>query len=635
MIRALVIAGLVAGAVPASAQPMAGGGRPDPRQMSGQARPQEGDPAGRLTVRTAQGRFRTDDLGNEVLDFPKDAIVHLVAFDAAGNATVESRPVDDGGRAVFDGLATDGSRAYRAMAVLPRGATADRLISQPILMPPQVGLRLMLAGEAPDAALPAIDDQSRADEFGDGRAPPAGEVVVRLRGQVKGASPIRLVEVGGAEVGTAEAILQKLVVGTKVSVGQPAADPALRDGLVKVTVVRTGQPGHDHEHGAIGTVVEVREADGPADAAPVASVTTGGDGTASFEALPAGKRYVVRTIAHGTPGDGAAFDLPVKGGISVPVQIRFTEEQSLEARFEGVAGGPGKIYVASVQAGGRRYLSAPVMLTDTLGAATGIFIYPQLVMSFHGGSELDDQRMFFQLQISLINPTNSPRDPGPDGLKIPLPRGFRGASVDEALASRVKVLDDGVVWRGPLPPGQKDLVVGFSLDVSEGRLTFDLPLPLGAWQSQIVFEDLPGVTFEVPPSARRDKRRGQGGRNFVVLTDINIEPGKSMVLGLSGLPQPMLWQRWAPPLLGLVVLGLLGWAGLGIVRGTRAGPAGAEAERERLYGELVTLEQRFADKQLDAARFERERTALIARIAALSDPPRSDGPDAARAPGEL
>src|SRR5690606_15085110 len=105
-----------------------------------------------------------------------------------------------------------------------------------------------------------------------------------------------------------------------------------------------------------------------------------------------------------------------RGGVLVAVEASFQEEQSLEARFTGVATAPGKVYVARVQAGDQTYPSSPIVLTRTLGAATGIFVYPSPVFGFHAGAELDDQRMFFQVRATIINPTAAPRDTGPDGL---------------------------------------------------------------------------------------------------------------------------------------------------------------------------------------------------------------------------
>ena len=128
--------------------------------------------------RGAPGERRSleSSLGSAAMTGGPDAAA--VAYDAAGQVTMESKPLDAEGRAIFDGLATDGSRSYRAVAILRRpGATPgqtieDRVVSQDLAPPPMVGLRLMLAGEAPGSAAPAVDDHSKLDDFAAGTAPP-------------------------------------------------------------------------------------------------------------------------------------------------------------------------------------------------------------------------------------------------------------------------------------------------------------------------------------------------------------------------------------------------------------------------------------------------------------------------------
>jgi hypothetical protein len=634
--KRLIVGFAVLGAIVAApsltpAQPMAGAGAgemPDPRMMSGQARPQEGDPPGRLTVRAVQGKLRVDDLGNRVSDWPKDAVIHLVAYDAKDQVAVESKPVDAEGRAVFDGLATDGSKAYRALAVFRRGAVEDRLIGEIVVMPPMVGMRLMLAGEAPGSTAPAVDDQTRGDDFSTGVAPPAGEVLIQLRGQSQG-GVVHLVQVGAAEDTTAEAILQKVVRDTQIVPGKPTFDAALRDRLVQVRLTRKEDPKDPgHAHGAVGATVELREA-GAAGGEPIAKATTGGDGVASLQVPPGvgTKQLSVRIAIASGAVDSAPFALPATGGVAVPADVTWVEEQVLQARFQGLPGATDRVYYSWLEHAGRRYLSSPFVLGAAVGASSGIFVYPDLIMGFQGEVELDDQRMFFRLGLTLVNPTPSPRDLGPAGLSIPLPRGFRGASVEETVAARVKVVDQGFVWRGAVPPGQKTFMAGFALDVVDGEVAVDFPLPLGAWQSHLVFEELPGMTVELPPSARKQSVKAPNGKPYTMLSDINIEPGKSLVMRFRGLPQPSAAMAWGRVLAGIAVLALLGWGAFGIF-GFRRPPDRAVEERERLFAELVALESRHgreaggAKASGDAAderRYQAERSRLLGRLTALAE----------------
>jgi hypothetical protein len=131
----------------------------NPRQISGQARPEQGDPPRQLTVRLVQGPMRRrEDIGDIVSDFPKDAVVHLVAVDKKGVPSIQSQTVDAGGRAVFDGLVADGSVSYYALALLPREGAVDRVESRPLMMPPEVGMRMILAGHGITSGKAPADD---------------------------------------------------------------------------------------------------------------------------------------------------------------------------------------------------------------------------------------------------------------------------------------------------------------------------------------------------------------------------------------------------------------------------------------------------------------------------------------------
>ena len=111
---------------------------PNPRQMSGIPRAQPGDPAGQLIVRVLQG---------SVADNARiGTYVHLTGVAVDGTLSYQKQPVDDGGRATFVNLKTDGSIAYYVNSILTRQKIQDRLASRVIMMPPHTGVRVMLAG---------------------------------------------------------------------------------------------------------------------------------------------------------------------------------------------------------------------------------------------------------------------------------------------------------------------------------------------------------------------------------------------------------------------------------------------------------------------------------------------------------
>lgn len=130
---ALALAGLVAASAAALAQPQI----PNPKEMSGIARPASDLPAGTLSVRIIRG-----DFANNATDQPVEFVV------AGKPRTVRT---DAEGRAQISGLAA--GTDIRVNTTLD----GTRLESQVITMPAS-GVRVMLVGDGPDKAQRDAED---------------------------------------------------------------------------------------------------------------------------------------------------------------------------------------------------------------------------------------------------------------------------------------------------------------------------------------------------------------------------------------------------------------------------------------------------------------------------------------------
>jgi hypothetical protein len=612
------IAWLALLAMPAAAQEEGGGGGGDddlppmmknPRQISGQARPEQGDPPRQLTVRLVQGPMRRrEDIGDIVSDFPKEAVVHLVGVDKKGVPSIQSRTVDAGGRAVFDGLVADGSVSYYALALLPREGAVDRVESRPFMMPPEVGMRMILAGHGITSGKAPADDVM-GDDAGDD-APPPGEVAIDLDGQTEGIKAVELVQVGvDRPVARAQVTPSKTVVRPAGRVKSPVADAALKDGTIDIHVMR-------RREGVQGIDVALVQVEG---GATVKEATTDGEGRVVLSEIAAGAKLKLRALVHGRALDSPPFEAPAKGGMKIDVAVDWQEVESLRAKFTGIAGGAGKVYVARAVGAERPSLSPPFQLTDARGASTQIIVFPGVLMAFHGGTSLDDDKLWFEVQFSVLNPAAVPYDTGTGGLRIPLPKGFIGASVRDEMTARVKVDEDrGLVWRGAIPPGQKSFIATFALPTEDGKVSFHMPLPQGAVQSQIVLEDLPGMRLDVPAGLQREPRTQQG-KKFILLAGIERRPGEDLEFEIAGLPQTPAWRIWVRRGAGLAVLGLLGWAVFSIARGRRGGSPGEELEarREELLQALTQLEADLQRKKIAAPLYKKQKAALTRKLEAV------------------
>jgi hypothetical protein len=614
---------------PGLAQEEGGGGGGDdlppmmknPRQISGQARPEQGDPARQLTVRLVQGPMRRrEDIGDVVSDFPSDAIVHLVGVDKTGAVTVQSHVVDKGGRAVFGGLAGDGSVSYYALTLLARDGAVDRVESRPIMMPPEVGMRMLLAGHGVKSGKPPADDVLGDDASDD--VPPAGEVTVDLDGQTDDVESVELVQAGvGKPVATAKPTPSKTVVRPRGRVKSPVADTALRDGAIDVHVLRKGKGVGEIAIALLKVEPAPAKPDGkPAPAGEeIATGKTDGEGRAVLSAVAGAQKVKLRALVHGRALESPPFDAPTKAGVRVDVEVDWQEVESLRATFTGVAVGADKVYVARAVGVDRPSLSPPFQLTDARGVATQVIVYPGVLLGFHGGTQLDDDKLWFEVQFTVLNPSAVPYDTGAGGLRIPLPKGFIGASVQDEMTSRVKVDGDkGLVWRGAVPPGQKSFIAQFALPTEGGDVHFDLDLPIGAVQSQMVLEDIAGMRLETPAGVDRETR-SQQGKKFILLGGIERRPGEQLSFRIAGLPQAPSWRAWLRRGAGLIVLGLLAWAIVAIARG-RSGKTRAEeleAEREELLQALTQLEADLQRKKIAAPIYKKQKAALTDKLEAV------------------
>jgi hypothetical protein len=360
-------------------------------------------------------------------------------------------------------------------------------------------------------------------------------------------------------------------------------------------------------------VVEIAAEGAAAGAPAVQSVKTDAGGRALFEPLPPGAKYVARAQVQGKTFTATAFAPPTKVGQRVKVDVDWREGKALEARFTGVAGGADKVYLARAADQPRAFLSQPFQLTQAVGAKVNLVMAPPVLMAFHGGANVEDEKLYFQVQISLYNASMVPYEPPRGGLRIPLPLGFSGAGVEEEVSAQVKVDEQGLVWRGPLPPGERRFLANFSLGSVDGKADFVMPMPHGLWPSQLVFEEAAGMTI-VPPTGVTPKRgKTDDGRPLLILGDLQVTQNRSLRMSFAGLPTQPVWQLWIARTTGVIVLALFAWGIYGLaIRNRRGGGrlSHLEAEREELLQAVVTLESELRRQRVNEDDYKRQRAEL-------------------------
>lgn len=596
--------------------PMASGQGPmTPRMMSGQPRPEAADARDAITVRISYDDFSD---ASSLAGVP----IALVGYKHDQTVTGRMGVTDAAGRAVFQGVDVRGATAYFAVTQLPRNGTTDRVTSNPILMNGESGVRVMLSADKRASTSSPLDDLSLLEKQPSKGSVTPGQVRVILSGAPEAAGEVELVDaITGAVVQTVKSGPPLLDYDTRNGFFSAAVvDVALAPGTLALALARDGKP-------AAGVSVWVRPTSST-ERKPAPDAVADATGAATLTNLPVGVELEVVV----TQGDDAivrqTYTLPAAGGLRSTGTLTWRNGGEGGARFVAVASGPEHTYFVryvsiATARGGLLYLSAPFQLTPERGAAVTVRVMPRVMFSFSLTSWIDDAFLGVRGQFTIRNLSWAPflatRDGRPDELSMPLPHGFSGAVVRDEFQEFVGVdPSKGFVIRRPIPPGGYEFIAGFSLKVDDGTVAWDMPLPLGAFESGIEIKrqgsdmrvDLGGVR-NLSAEEATDERG-----SFFVISPITILPGKSMYFELKDLPRDAAWRRWSKVVVGLTVLAVMALiALLSLWRPRR--DAAPEARFEALLDELAALEASGAEPA--------RRAALMTQLEALY---RQAGPQA-------
>lgn len=572
-----------------------GGAMPEPRQMSGEPRPEDKDPPGTLTVRLTYDDFKDAP--------PVDVPVALVGYKADDSVTYQVAKSDKEGRATFTKLDRSGATAYFAMTLLPRGTGVDRLASTPAVLDARVGVRMILSGDKRNSTAPNIDDLTRLEK--QENPPPAGKVRVNLLGGVE-----------NAEVRLVDAETKNVIGRTKPQQGPPNPQdisgqerfdgkPDMPTGTLDVVV--HGGGGRDDKPMPDITVKVLPAAE---DTPPYAESQTADDGKAHFATLPKAGQLVVQLSINGKPITTKPFELAKSGGV-VDVEVHWDTEGQPEALFDLIPR-PGQVVYAETTMGGHLYRSAPLQPVTDRGSNTTLFIYPRILFTFSLTSRIDDEYLAVNGRFELSNYSWAPYVGGPDGLLVPLPKGFVGGLVAEKDQGDVALEPtEGFRIVRPIAPGTRAFVGAFSLPVDGGSVRWNWDLPFGAFNSGIEFMKVPGMNVVTPPGVQGQEMTVPQG-TFYVLPRVQIMPRQSMVMTITGLPSKPAWAVWLPRIIGaFVIVLILGGVAFAFVA-RKPDTAGRAARRQQLLDALVAMDKA-------GSKNEKRREELLGELESLWD----------------
>jgi len=512
--------------------------------------------------------------------------VVLIGYASDDTVSYQTQTTDKAGRVQFTKLDRSGGTSYFALAELPRNGGTDRLMSLPIVLESQMGVRLVLSSEKRTSKAPAIDDFGKADPQLD--AIPAGKVRVELLGAADTATHIKLFdaqtkkEIASVNPTTSEADPTHVQGGD-----QFVPDAKLPAGML--TVQLGGGAGQTVEP-LKGISVRVIPATSDDEAAGPAAVT-GADGTAQLAVPGHGEQKVVYTI-NGRALVSSPFDMGKAGG-KLMIRANWEATGRLQALID-VESTPGRVVYAEATNRNLPFRSMPFQLLAGTGSKISVYVYPRILFRFLLQSFVDDQQFAVQGRFEVMNSSWTPYRAGPDGLMIPLPKGFKGGVIYDPDQPEVAVAaGEGFRVVRPIPPGGRKFHGGFSLPVDNGNVAWALDLPMGAYQSEIDIKQTPGMKVSTVGNVKAETHTVPQG-TFSVIAPITILKNQSMHMTIEGLPSLPSWRTWIPRVVGFLVVGvMLGGIGFALLRKQPAAVVteSSAARRQKLLDELVALER--------------------------------------------
>jgi hypothetical protein len=318
---------------------------------------------------------------------------------------------------------------------------------------------------------------------------------------------------------------------------------------------------------------------------------------------------------------------PVEMHAGGKVLTEKTDENG-RAEFSGVAAGTTVKAVAAVD--GERLESQEFPWPGSGGVRVMLVATPKggdapppLFQARPGNVVLGDQtRVIIQqndaaLQVYYIldirNNAPTPVNP-PSAVVVNMPAGAVSATVLNGAPQAV-ALGNHVTITGPFASGQTDVQIAFGLPVSSGDVTFEQTMPLAVPGLAVLMTKVGDMSLSSPQLPNVQERVFEGDR-YVLAQGPALPAGATLSVTVTGLPHHSPWPRRLALTLALIMLGA------GILGATRRPTPIANAarvkqltgKREKIFNELIRLEQQRRAGNVDAAKYAERRPALVAQL---------------------
>jgi len=187
----------------------------------------------------------------------------------------------------------------------------------------------------------------------------------------------------------------------------------------------------------------------------------------------------------------------------------------------------------------------------------------------------------------------------------------------EGSSQQVDVKGGRVAFAGPFKPGRTSARIAFQLPPAGEARAIDQVLPVAVDALSVIVQKVGAL--QVRSAQLTTQREAQSeGKVYVMTTGPALPAGRTLSIALTGLPHHETWPRTIGYVLAAAILAVGAWmavsAGAGGRVATEPRRRALESTRERLFGELVRLEDASRSGRVEAGAYADQRAALVAEL---------------------
>jgi hypothetical protein len=228
--------------------------------------------------------------------------------------------------------------------------------------------------------------------------------------------------------------------------------------------------------------------------------------------------------------------------------------------------------------------------------------------------ELGDEALQVFYLLDIQNSARAPVNPS-KAFVVEMPSGAQGTSLMGGPPQAQVTQGERLTVPGPFPPGQTSVQTAYSFPYASANATFSQVMPVPVGSVAVLIKKVGDMTLTSPQLPTVQEREFEGDK-YLLGQGPPIAAGGALTLTVGGLPHHNPIPRYVALTLACVIFAAAGWSATRASRpaGDRARLKQLTSKREKIFAELLKLEQLRRAGTVDAPRYAERRPALIAQL---------------------